>query len=462
MASLEQKQKRKGYYQGEGTVTGGGVGLPRTAKRKACIRNEAIKNSAKKVLSVVSTECSKARADPLRIAREQRKTLSVSGGHLVTIELVKLLLEQDSLLDRLPHAVQTSLLLLLKLEEESFFPDEWSKVVELLTATCGSSGERQSWKETFKDISLWGVDESSLRPFSTPTWLLDSMGGDDSNKGVLERGCKESLQALSASQDDVAALGSAGDAGMEQVVEKSHSNILQLLSSFEEEGVSVKGGMLQLRSLLAELSSYDEDATLPPNISDDVLSRILTSVLEEDTSLADVTLYFKFLLRSKALALQSSPSQTFTKIMKSAADAHPRIFSEMVLEFVVGSASFNAAQLELFRKVVRVKELSRSLPELLQRVTLVKDWNEHHVIVMQQIISLSSDLIDEQTLSETCSQMRIKREVFSSSLHFAKLINTIAQKFPKEARVNREKLLEALEINTTFFGKTATSKLTSL
>lgn len=410
---------------------------------------------ARHLLERLVEASSEACSDPLRIARELHQTLHapVTGGHRhqyqVAVELVNVVLDSAVLFDSMTHVGQTALLLLLRMEQPRFFPEEWSKVVAFL-----SRGERETWRQEFKALSLQSSAEG-VAPFPTPSWLLDS-----SRHSV----CPEASAAEEMDLSETQEKGAIPDPSQQSKgAEDAQSELVRFLSAVEEGRALENADLEQLKALLSGLPDCqnENEATPTLHINDDVLSQVLALVLDGNASSADVTLYFRFLLSTRATALKKSPSQSLTNVMKRAAAAHPRIFNEVVLKSVLKSTAVSAGQVELFRKVTCLGELSRFHPQLLQELAAIEKWNENHLLVMQTLIQSSKSL--SPSMLETLSlQMRSRSEAFASSLHFAKVIHMIVKKFPKEALQQKENFLEALQSNKTFFSKSASSKFASL
>jgi hypothetical protein len=369
-------------------------------------------------------------------------------------------------LDGLPHVGQTALLLLLRLEQHLFFPEEWSKAVAFL-----SSESREEWKNEFKELALHSHSTGrEVKPFPTPKWLVGLEGSEHKARNTTcpkkeprgkEIGVTHGDQHHQHSIPDDPEAASRGKEGLQ---DGAQDRLVQFLSSLEADGMQMENSVLhQLKALLLDLSDCEEGLVeaLSLEIHDDVLSQLLSMALDGDPSLADITLYFRFLLVTRTTTLGKSPSQTFTNVMKCAAAAHPRVFSEVVLKRAIKSVSLTPAQLELFRKVLCMDELARFYPSVLEGLVLLEAWTENHLVVMQTLIQ-SSKAIPRETCASLSSQMRNRREIFGSSLHFAKVIHILVKKFPKEALEQREQLLEALECNKTFFSKSASKKLASL
>ena len=141
--------------------------------------------------------------------------------------------------------------------------------------------------------------------------------------------------------------------------------------------------------------------------------------------------------------------------------AQPSVSAGAAARALVALPSLNAAQVELLRKVAGVKELARFNQALLLEAAGVPDWSEQHVLAMQCAAQACS-AAEEQTVAKVCTKLAEQSKGFSSSLHFAKLVAIMAQKFPKESGRHKAKLLEALELNTTFLSKTAKRKVSAL
>ena len=404
-------------------------------------RSKDSRSKAAHLLRRCIEECSKPSADPLRIARELHRCCEVPQ---VALELAKILLAEDVLLERMSHLEQTSLLLLLRLQRDSFFPGEWSQITKILS----SKSKEDGWSRTFRELCLNSLG-AEVRPFPTPKWLLDF------NKSPVRDRAKEcsisNRNLTGQSQEDDAETRAPRD-----VQEELH----ELLSMFQQEK-TVESALLKLRTLLLELSRCHGNAVPDLHFNDEVLSSVVGTILEGDASLADVTLSFRFLLASQASVLSKSPSQTLISVMTNAASAHPRTFCDVVLKSVVRQTSMNLAQVELLRKVVCVRELSRFIPDLLLEFAVLSDWNENSLVVMQTIIQYCLNL-QAKVVESLSLQLRNRRKTFSQSLHYAKLIHTIVQRFPREAYDHKEHFLQALECNKTFFSKSASSKLALL
>ena len=136
----------------EGSQGGPGNGKrSREALTASAKRKDGSKGHARRLLGQLLEESRKACSDPLRIAREQHERLHRvgGGGYQVAHDLVDIILDHDVSLDGLSHVGQTALLLLLRLEQHLFFPEEWSKAVAFL-----SSESREQWKNEFKELCL--------------------------------------------------------------------------------------------------------------------------------------------------------------------------------------------------------------------------------------------------------------------------------------------------------------------
>ncbi|QDZ17816.1 FANCE domain-containing protein [Chloropicon primus] len=366
-------------------------------------------------------------ADPLAVARGESDALR---SPQVPVEVAKLLIDRDDLLGALSHVGQTALLLFLNLHKASFFEGEWLNLVDLLASRAKRRG---GWKGAFRDGCLRGCTED-VAPLPTPKLLLEQEGagetaeeeGDDAVSPVSP------VDAVSAATDPEALLA-------------------EFVASIEEG----ESGGVELARLKELLRGLDHD-TCPAVVGDEALSQILEALLSDEAGLEDLSLFFRFLLKARVMALDKSPSQAMTAVIKAAASAHPRALSEAVLVPLATSGTLNLAQVELLRKAISVKELARLNPTVFQEIGEKGEWNENHLVVMHHLVQTCEEL-PPKALGAACVTFRARGKAFSSSLHFAKLINTIIQKFPEEARGEKEGLLEALECNTTFFGKIARS-----
>ena len=183
--------------------------------------------------------------------------------------------------------------------------------------------------------------------------------------------------------------------------------------------------------------------------------------------MADVTLLFSLVLRPRALALGRAPSRAFADVLGRAAAAHPRAMSEAVLKPLATSSGLNLSQLELLRRVTaKGSEISKlNLALLLQVASGPEPWRENQVLLMQHLVQAAppgGGAQQKMAVEATCEGLRANTEGFSASLHFAKLANTLIKKHPAEAKAHRKLLLEAMEANTTFLAKVATSNAQKL
>ena len=459
----------------EGSKVGPGNGKrSREALTASAKRKDGSKSHARRLLGQLLEESRKACSDPLRIAREQHERLHRvgGGGYQVAHDLVDIILDHDVSLDGLSHVGQTALLLLLRLEQHLFFPEEWSKAVAFL-----SSESREQWKNEFKELCLSSPSPGrEIKPLPTPKWILDlapepaitrvttrpkEPPGQEIVQGEGEQQQQRPQQGVPDEDHEAAPRSKA----RQHDDDDTKGRLVQFLSSLAD-GMQMESSTVlqQLKALLLDVFNCEDEEgvlALSLEIHDDVLSQLLSIALDGDPSLADVTLYFRFLLVARTLRLEKSPSQTFTNAMKSAAAAHPRTFSEIVLKRTLKSASLSPAQVELLRKVLCIEQLKRFYPSLLDALVLLEAWNESHLVIMQTLIQ-SCKAIPSKTVASLSSQMRERRESFGSSLHFAKVIHILVKKFPKEALEQREHFLEALDYNKTFFSKSTCAKLVSL
>jgi len=429
-------------------VVGDAARAPEGAKRKRGPDDDDPLRSrpsrrAKDVLRRIAEATSRRNADPLAIARDERGRLLRSGGHLVTVALVRILLSKDGLIDSLSHLCQTALFLLLRLEEGSFFPGEWAKAVDLLvTSRLRKSGEDGGgWAGPFREVCLRGFDDR-LRPLSAPDWL----SGEVEEPGDDDEGERPPPPRGRDAEDSGAPL---------------RGSLLLLLAEVEA-GKADGIDLARLRSILSDLADgvADSDgAAIPATaVSDETLSLVTSAFLEDEdeATAAQASAFVEILVKAKAKSLEKSPSQALVTAVRTAAANHPRAVTRTLLGPLVGSAALNLAQVELLKKVIFGQEFARFGQGLVADVLEVEEWRETHLLALQHIIQ-SSAFVGEETMGLLCGRLRARRQIFASSLQFAKLVKTVAQRFPREARGHKTALLDALEANTTFLCKAATA-----
>ena len=357
----------------------------------------------------VEASSRKPGADPLQIAKDEIERLRSGDDAGTVVDLARLLVGTEGLMDALTHLGQSALLLVLSSARRAFFEGEWKELARLL------GGGRNE----FRERAL--LPDVGPGPLPVPdAWL--EVGAEP------EAGQR-------ASQEELAGCLAEAEAGGE-----------------EERA--------RLRALLSDLAEEQEPVAAPLTaaLGDDGLSLLLRDFLGDDASLACASAFFRHVLRPRVLGLSGAPSMSLVESIAAAAACRPGTLAREVLSPATCSPELGPPQVELLKRACRVDALRAFASEMMRSLAVSGGrWSEAHLAAMLALVQACGDL-GEGDLGEVCASLRRRAQDFSSSLHFAKLVGEIVRKFPREARPQRLVLLEALDCNTTFFAKIAASK----